>query len=60
MGLTEYLQETKGELKHVTWPSRRQTVLFTVFVIAISLVVAALLGAFDFGFSKLLGSVLVR
>jgi preprotein translocase subunit SecE len=47
MGLVEYIKETKTELKHVSWPTRRQSFVLTVAVIAISLLVAAYLGAFD-------------
>ena len=47
----EYLKETKGELKHVTWPTKNQAILFTVIVVVFSLVVAIFLGAFDFLFT---------
>jgi len=47
----EYLTETKGELKHVSWPSKNQAILFTVIVVVFSGVVAAFLGAFDFLFA---------
>jgi preprotein translocase subunit SecE len=47
----EYLNETKGELKHVNWPSRQQTIVFTIIVILISVAVAYFLGFFDFVFS---------
>ena len=50
----EYLNETKGELKHVSWPSKNQAILFTVIVVVFSLVVAFFLGAFDFIFAMLL------
>ncbi len=49
--LTEYLKETKGELKHVTWPTKNQAILFTIVVVVFSLVVAIFLGAFDFIFT---------
>jgi preprotein translocase subunit SecE len=49
--LSEYLQETKGELKHVSWPTRNQAILFTIIVVVFSIVVAAFLGAFDFIFT---------
>lgn len=49
--LGEYLQETKGELKHVSWPTKNQAILFTVIVVVFSIVVAAFLGAFDFIFT---------
>jgi preprotein translocase subunit SecE len=51
---SEYLKDTKGELKHVTWPSRNQAILFTVIVIVFSVIVAAFLGAFDLFFTYLL------
>ena len=49
--LGEYLKETKAELKHVSWPSKNQAVLFTVIVVVFSLVVAFFLGAFDYIFT---------
>jgi len=49
--LSEYLQETKGELKHVSWPTKNQAILFTIIVVVFSIVVAAFLGAFDFIFT---------
>ncbi len=50
MRITEYLKEVKGELTHVTFPSRKQTTLFTVFVIVLSLGVSLYLGLFDYLF----------
>lgn len=48
MKLVDYIKETRGELRHVTWPTRKQAVVFTVLVIVISLLTAAYLGLFDF------------
>jgi preprotein translocase subunit SecE len=53
--LTEYLSETKAELKHVTWPTKNQAILFTVIVVVFSIATAFFLGAFDFLFTKGLG-----
>ena len=50
----EYLKSTKGELKHVSWPTKKQTVLFTVLVVALSLGTALFLGIFDVAFTWLL------
>jgi preprotein translocase subunit SecE len=50
--LTEYINETKTELKHVIWPSSRQTLYYTIAVIILSIVVAYYLGIFDFIFSQ--------
>jgi len=49
--IKEYLNETRNELKHVNWPTRNQTIVFTVVVVVISVVVAYFLGFFDFLFS---------
>lgn len=49
-----YLKDTKGELKHVSWPTRKQSLIFTVLVIAISILTALYLGLFDFIFTELL------
>jgi preprotein translocase subunit SecE len=54
MKFTEYVKDTRAEMTHVNWPTRQQTVRFTVMVIIVSLIVAALLGLSDFVFSKLL------
>jgi preprotein translocase subunit SecE len=47
-----YLKETKAEMKHVSWPTKDQTIAFTVLVIVLSLFIAMLLGVFDVGFRK--------
>ena len=49
----EFLKEVKVELKKVTWPTRKQTTGTTVVVIIFVFVVAAFLGLFDLGLSKL-------
>jgi len=50
--ITEYLKETKTELKHVIWPGRSQVFYYTLIVIVLSVLVAYYLGVFDFIFSK--------
>ncbi|KKU70106.1 MAG: Preprotein translocase, SecE subunit [Parcubacteria group bacterium GW2011_GWA2_47_21] len=52
MKLLDYIKETRVELKHVSWPTRRQTLVFTAVVIVISILTALFLGAFDFLFTK--------
>ena len=53
-----YIKETRQELKHVSWPSRKQAFAFTVLVILISLATAAYLGVLDYFFSKGLAIIL--
>jgi len=57
--ITEYLKETRAELKHVIWPSRSQTIFYTLIVIVVSILVAYFLGLFDFMFSWVLGKLIV-
>ncbi|MBU1343372.1 MAG: preprotein translocase subunit SecE [Proteobacteria bacterium] len=54
----EFLREVKVELKKVTWPTRKQTTGTTIVVIVFVFVVAAFLGLFDLGLSKLVQVVL--
>jgi len=46
--LTNYLKESREEMKKVIWPSKRETKNHTLLVIGISLGVSLLLGALDF------------
>ncbi len=50
----QYFKDTRGELRHVAWPTRVQTFVFTGFVIALSIVVALYLGVFDYVFTMTL------
>ena len=54
MSLTDYLKATRGELKHVSWPTRKQALILSAFVIGISLFTAFFLGVFDYLFTTLL------
>jgi len=52
--IVNYVKDTKAELKHVSWPTRKQTSVFTVVIILISLFIAFFLGFFDFIFTQFL------
>lgn len=58
MGLITYIKDTKGEMAHVSWPTRKQVFVYTGVVVLISIAVALFLGIFDFSFSKILGKIL--
>jgi len=53
------MKETRAEFRHVNWPTRRQTIAFTLLVIAISAIVAYALGLFDSIFSNLLSKIII-
>jgi len=49
--LIAYLRDSFEELKKVTWPTRSQTVNYSLAVVALSLIVAIFIGGLDYGFS---------
>lgn len=54
----QYVKDTNAEMKHVSWPTQKQTITFTILVILISAVIAAYLGAFDYVFTGILNRVI--
>ena len=57
MSFIDYLKDTRAELRHVAWPTRTQTVVFTGLVVAISVFVSVYLGVFDYLFTGILERV---
>lgn len=47
-GLTRFFRETKGELGKVTWPTRQEAINLTGIVLAVMVVMAIVLGLFDY------------
>lgn len=60
MAFFQYLKDTRGELNHVAWPTRVQTIVFTVLVIMISVFVSLYLGFFDYLLTQGLGKLVER
>jgi preprotein translocase subunit SecE len=58
MNLFTYLKAVRAELKEVAWPTRAQTISFTIIVILISVITAAFLGGVDFGLKQALTHIL--
>ena len=52
--MLQYFKDVRAEMRHVSWPTRRQTITYTIVVIAISLATAVYLGLFDYLFSALI------
>lgn len=48
-GVGKFFRSVVAELKKVAWPSRRETFVYTVVVIATCLVLAVIIGLFDMG-----------
>ncbi len=58
MGIIDYIKETRVELKHVSWPTRKQSIAFTAIIIGVSIFVAIYLGFFDYIFGLLIEVIL--
>jgi len=55
-----FLKDVQLELKKVNWPTRKETLKYTLIVIGASAIVAIFLGGLDFIFSFLLNKFIVR
>ncbi len=58
--ITTFLKEVRLEMKKVNWPTRQQTIRYTLIVIGVSVAVAAFLGALDFIFTALLNKFILQ
>ncbi|OGZ08104.1 MAG: preprotein translocase subunit SecE [Candidatus Lloydbacteria bacterium RIFCSPLOWO2_01_FULL_50_20] len=52
MSFINYLRETRGELRHVTWPTKNQTINYTIIVVLISIGTGLFLGLLDYLFAQ--------
>jgi len=52
--IATFLKEVRLEVKKVNWPTRHQTIRYTLIVLGISFVIAMFLGGLDFLFTILL------
>jgi preprotein translocase subunit SecE len=60
MNPIKFLGEVRIELAKVVWPTRAETVRYTITVIVFSIVVAVVLGAFDYGMLRIFQAILNR
>ncbi|MFH0969706.1 MAG: preprotein translocase subunit SecE [Patescibacteria group bacterium] len=49
-----FFKEAKVEMMKVNWPTKKQTINYTMIVIGLSLCVAAFLGSLDYVFGQVL------
>lgn len=56
--MLNYFKDVRAELKHVSWPTRTQTVLYTLVVVLVSAGVAVYLGLWDYLFSLILKKII--
>ena len=54
----QFLSEVKGEVKKVTWPSKKEAIGGTVVVLLVVLIMAIFLGLVDLLLSKIIAAIL--
>ncbi|MFC1629800.1 preprotein translocase subunit SecE [Patescibacteria group bacterium] len=54
-----FLKEVRLEMKKVNWPTRQETLKYTLIVIGVSAAVASFLGAIDFICTTLLNKFIL-
>ncbi|HFC36118.1 MAG TPA: preprotein translocase subunit SecE [Candidatus Moranbacteria bacterium] len=52
--IIQFIREAKAELMKVNWPTKQQTINYTLIVIGVSVAVALFLGSLDYIFSAIL------
>ena len=48
----KYFREARAELNKVSWPTRKDTVMYSTIVLVLSLATAVLTGVLDLGLTK--------
>jgi len=56
--IQRYIRETIGELRKVSWPTRKEAWNLTVVVLIVTLTMSAFLGFLDFVFNRLFALIL--
>lgn len=54
----KFLKEAQHEFKRVNWPTRKETIRYTLFVVGISVGIALYLGLLDYIFAEVLKIVI--
>ncbi len=57
--IKSFLNESRQELKRVNWPRKEETTRYTIFVIVLSVGLAAFLGILDYMFLQILQHVIL-
>mgnify|MGYP003816525835 CR=1 FL=1 len=60
MKLTNFFKEVGSEIKKITWPTRQETIKYTLIVIGVSVIVAIILGGFDFILVRLMDKFIFK
>lgn len=54
MSFISHIKEAKGETAFIKWPSKKQTIRYSIAIIVLSIALGIYLGSLDVLFSKVL------
>ncbi|MFA6407776.1 MAG: preprotein translocase subunit SecE [Candidatus Paceibacterota bacterium] len=55
-----FWQESRQELRRVNWPTKQETIRYTLFVVVFSVSVSLYLGILDFAFVQTLEKIILK
>jgi preprotein translocase subunit SecE len=55
-----FILDAKAELLKVNWPTKKQTINYTLIIIGVSLAVALFLGGLDYAFGIILKKFIIK
>lgn len=55
-----YIIEVKGEMKKVSWPTRKRAIRDSAIVVGVSLATAAFLGGVDYIFAETINKLIIK
>lgn len=58
--IKKFFEESRTELRHVNWPTREEAMRLTAVVIGLSLGLALFLGLFDYLFTSVIKSFVLK
>ena len=56
--ISNYIKQSIQELKKANWPTKKETMKYTLGVLVLSFMVATILGLIDFGLIKVIGMII--
>lgn len=56
----DFIIEAKAELMKVNWPTKKQTLNYTLIIIAVSVVISLFLGSLDYLFGGILKNFIIK
>ena len=59
-GMIGYFQDSITELRHVSWPSRRQVIQHTAVIIASVAIAMVIIAALDYGLDLLVQEFIIK